>query len=626
MKTNVLSRWLFLLAVVPALVFAGSSVTTPNPKLYSDGVRTDLASATSGVGASMVGYMPAGASAVQSTVQSKIGEVVSVKDFGAVGDFNPSTGAGTDSRGAIQAAFNYAQSVAGGCKVVFPPGRYYGGAAAGTYAGSTQLVIGDVSANSAVNVDVEGYGAELYQGARGRFVGIFGANRVRWAGLKMFGYTGGALGSNRQNDALITVNYNSQNVLIEDNYLTNSLGDDIYVGGSLVSGGGLGHEARNITIRGNTLKQRYGNGVASSSGGSMSRTNIALIDAVGVNIFNNILYGVIDLEPNLNRQHLVNIHTYHNDFRSGNVTAQPMIGTAYWYDEPINLSGGSVITQGVSNNGIPGLPIVSGCTVEENTFEYGTIFHYNVYKFDRIVGNTFQVGQILSGSTSGANNTAFTYIENNKAFGVLPGETTFIKLNGLHTYANFINNSIRQAGVYCLNNNGASTGDNGRNVFVNNKNMDAGRLGDMGFSPLYTSYATEDLVAFSTLPTVAGTTTAGTQTYSVQKAYYSRVGRIITVTLDLAMKAKDETTAGSIVIKNGAPLLAVNISGLSHYFPIVSSNVTIPASSTLFGDLEPSTKDILIYAQSSGGFAPVWVAALANNSNISFTFTYESAQ
>src|SRR5450759_753916 len=124
MKNNFLSRWLFLLAVVPALVFAGSSVTTPNPKLYSDGVRTDLASATSGVGASMVGYMPAGASAVQSTVQSKIGEVVSVKDFGAVGDFNPSTGAGTDSRGAIQAAFNYAQSVAGGCKVVFPPGRY----------------------------------------------------------------------------------------------------------------------------------------------------------------------------------------------------------------------------------------------------------------------------------------------------------------------------------------------------------------------------------------------------------------------------------------------------------------------------------------------------------------------
>lgn len=57
MKNNFLHRWLFLLVFIPAMVFAGSGVTTPNPKLSSD------------------------------AVQKKLLEVaVSPEDFGAVGD------------------------------------------------------------------------------------------------------------------------------------------------------------------------------------------------------------------------------------------------------------------------------------------------------------------------------------------------------------------------------------------------------------------------------------------------------------------------------------------------------------------------------------------------------------
>ena len=63
-------------------------------------------------GASFVGYLPAGTGAVATTVQAKLRETVSVKDFGAVGD------GVTDDTAAIQAAVTSNKSVS------FPAGTY----------------------------------------------------------------------------------------------------------------------------------------------------------------------------------------------------------------------------------------------------------------------------------------------------------------------------------------------------------------------------------------------------------------------------------------------------------------------------------------------------------------------
>ena len=68
-------------------------------------------------GASSVGYLPAGTGAVTTTVQAKLRETVSVKDFGAVGD------GVTDDTDAISKAFSALKAANGG-DLIFPDGDY----------------------------------------------------------------------------------------------------------------------------------------------------------------------------------------------------------------------------------------------------------------------------------------------------------------------------------------------------------------------------------------------------------------------------------------------------------------------------------------------------------------------
>jgi hypothetical protein len=74
-------------------------------------------SLSSSSGSSLVGFIQGGTGAVARTVQSKMREIVSVQDFGAVGN------GVADDTDAIAAAIAYVSSIGGGC-VMFPPGVY----------------------------------------------------------------------------------------------------------------------------------------------------------------------------------------------------------------------------------------------------------------------------------------------------------------------------------------------------------------------------------------------------------------------------------------------------------------------------------------------------------------------
>lgn len=98
-------------------------------------------------------YNQGGAGSVTRTVQSRLRDFVSVKDFGAVGDWNgtqSSPGTGTDDTAAIQAAIDYC--VANGTRLYFEQGRYR----------TTAPLVIDKTAytNDPINGDMSGFSIE----------------------------------------------------------------------------------------------------------------------------------------------------------------------------------------------------------------------------------------------------------------------------------------------------------------------------------------------------------------------------------------------------------------------------------------------------------------------------------
>jgi hypothetical protein len=77
-----------------------------------------IASIASSIGSSLMGFLQAGIGAVLRTVQDKLRDTISVKDFGAVGD-----GVANDTT-AIQKAMDYAAGLPNGANVLLPPGEY----------------------------------------------------------------------------------------------------------------------------------------------------------------------------------------------------------------------------------------------------------------------------------------------------------------------------------------------------------------------------------------------------------------------------------------------------------------------------------------------------------------------
>ena len=137
----------FSAGTITAALAGNASTVTTNANLTGDvtsvGNATSIAagvvvdadvSASAGIVASKLSFTQAGTGAVARTVDSKLKDAVSVKDFGAVGD------GVADDTAAIQAAIN-----SGAKSVVFP---------AGVYSTSSQLTL-------AANQSLQGHGAEV---------------------------------------------------------------------------------------------------------------------------------------------------------------------------------------------------------------------------------------------------------------------------------------------------------------------------------------------------------------------------------------------------------------------------------------------------------------------------------
>ena len=100
-------------------------------------------------------------------------------------------------------------------------------------------------------------------------------------------------------------------------------------------------------------------------------------------------------------------------------------------------------------------------------------------------------------------------------------------------------------------------------------------------------------------PTIIGTVTAGTGTYTAQTASYTKIGNLVTVQIYMAWTA--HTGSGSMRI-SGLPFTSTATRYNSATFGLVD-NITLPALTVLQGFLAPSSAVIELYATAVGGGA-----------------------
>lgn len=123
-------------------------------------------------------------------------------------------------------------------------------------------------------------------------------------------------------------------------------------------------------------------------------------------------------------------------------------------------------------------------------------------------------------------------------------------------------------------------------------------------------------------PVVAGSTTAGTQTYSVQNGHYVKIGKIVNFWLQVAMSAKDAATAGNVII-TGLPFTAHGFNSAMSIHWI--ANVTLGTNKTQIGciNIGPSSQLSLTEFQTGSAATYLQATSLSATSGFIISGSYQ---
>lgn len=122
-------------------------------------------------------------------------------------------------------------------------------------------------------------------------------------------------------------------------------------------------------------------------------------------------------------------------------------------------------------------------------------------------------------------------------------------------------------------------------------------------------------------PTVAGTTTAGSNSYSIRVGNYTKIGNRVFFAALVILSAKDPAMAGNVVI-NGLPFTA---SSSANIIPVnlAVSNVTLAAGAAAAGLVFPSSTRVSVFSVAGGSpSSSLGVAAVGNSSEFYLNGSY----
>lgn len=160
---------------------------------------------------------------------------------------------------------------------------------------------------------------------------------------------------------------------------------------------------------------------------------------------------------------------------------------------------------------------------------------------------------------------------------------------------------------------------------------DAGVLGKLAFNGAFTltvdATGTAALISASTwTPTIAGSTTAGSHTYTVRVGQYIKIATLVVATFNIVLNAKDAAMAGNVTI-TGLPFTVKNNTNAhwGHSMWTWSGLATAIISAPLFASVNSTLMNVFKTTAATTALGSMVAADLQNGSQLAGTIAYESA-
>lgn len=605
----------------------GSTVWTRRADGVGNALITFILALAASMGSALIGWMQSGVGAVLRTVQSKLRDYVSVKDFGAVGD-----GIADDSV-AIQAA------VTSHLNVYLPPGDYLCNDIINLREGSNLFGAGMKATRIVRNGNNVGGQGVLYANSGSPSIlldGIVVRDMMLDGQVAALGFS--------EHRHLISLN-GVRNARIERVKFLGFRGDGLYIGTGL-----SGEERHNKDC---VVRDSVFDGVNKDN-----RNAISVIDVDGMlisgNSFENTtrstMPGAIDFEPNGTAAEVIkNITVTDNTFRNigGNVG---VISLAIAAATP--AASGVVIRGNKFYNVSIVLTVSMNRAPSASTTDSGIIFTGNyantINKPFQIFGcrgvtiseNVFStaLGTSLVGYEAVSSNVRDITISSNRfiecAYSSVGVVVQVYGVDHLIIDANHFENCGRGlAGSNVINFSGTGSPTSSYIRMLNNTitNSAGKALIAIGKDPTHTfTPATNHewgnewaglVTAFDSggvyTPIITGGTgTEGTGTYTTQTGYYVLNGKLCTVYANIAWTAH----TGSGQLRLTLPFATKSRSGLNFPGTSLVSNITF--TGTFIGTYAASGQSFALFSQNATG-VPASNVVMNASGSITIALTYE---